>query len=85
MAEDEMEKVLAPDYQIIERNKHRLTFIYSVTDKWAPVTYYERLTARFPDIDAQVNDEFKHAFVINSSHEMAALISNKIQEKAKTL
>lgn len=81
MAEDEMKTVQAPDYKTIEKNKQRITFIYSLTDKWAPVTYYERLVARFPDIDAQVSDEFKHAFVINTSHEMAALISNRILEK----
>lgn len=83
MANDEMMRVQTPNYQIIEKNKKRLTFIYSLTDKWTPITYYERLVARFPDIDAQVTDEFRHAFVINTSYEMAAFISARILDKTE--
>lgn len=83
LAADEMQTVLAPDYKTIEENKQRLSFIYSANDKWAPITYYERLIARIPDIDAQLTDEFTHAFVLKSSHDMAGSLAGRILERAR--
>lgn len=83
LASDEMAKVQAPAYDIIEKNKQRLSFLYSTTDNWAPVTYYERLVARFPGIDATITDEFQHAFVLNASPDVAAFIAGRILEKTK--
>lgn len=80
MADDEMEKVHEPNYALMEKNKERLTFYYSTTDGWAPVTHYERLVSRIPGVKAQITDKFDHSFVIKSSYEMGALLGEWIQE-----
>ncbi|XP_055313603.1 lipid droplet-associated hydrolase [Sitodiplosis mosellana] len=80
MATDEMEKVKEPDYALIEKNKHRLTFFYSTTDGWTPITYYERLIGRIPEINAQLTDKYDHAFVLKSSANMGALVAEWIQQ-----
>lgn len=80
MATDEMETVKEPDYAIIEKNIKRLTFLYSTTDGWTPITYFERLTGRFPGINAQITDKHDHAFVLKSSINMGALVAEWIQK-----
>lgn len=80
MADDEMKYVLEADYNTIEENKNRLTFFYSFTDGWTPVTYYERLISRIPNVNAQITDKFDHAFTLKTSHNMAALLSQWIQQ-----
>lgn len=80
MADDEMDKVNAPDYGLIEKNKHRLTFFYSTTDGWTPITYYERLIEKIPNVNAQVSDKFDHAFVLRTSYDMGALLAKWIQQ-----
>lgn len=80
MADDEMEKVMEPDYSLIEKNKERLTFFYSTTDGWTPITHYERLLSRIPDAKAQITDKFDHSFVIKSSYNMSALLAEWIQQ-----
>lgn len=82
MASDEMEHVKQPDYTIIEKNKSRLTFFYSTTDNWTPITYYERLIQRFPDINALLTDKHDHAFVLKSSTSMGALVAEWIQQNS---
>lgn len=70
MADSEMLEIHEPDYDLIEENKHRLTFLYSTTDEWTPITYYERLVERITDVKAHVSDKFDHAFVLKSSKTM---------------
>lgn len=74
MADSEMLEIYEPDYDLIEENKHRLTFLYSTTDEWTPITYYERLVERIPDVKAQVSDRFDHAFVLKTSKTMGKYI-----------
>lgn len=80
MANDEMVKVKEPDYELIDANKERLTLFYSTTDGWTPVTYYERLIGRIPNINAQITDKYDHAFVVKSSHNMGELVADWIQK-----
>lgn len=84
MADDEMEIVKEPDYSLIEKNKDRLVFLYSTTDGWTPIEYYERLISKIPDVNVQITDKYEHAFVLNSSHEVATLISKWIQSNMRT-
>lgn len=79
MADDEMETVKDPDYFVIEKNKDRLIFLYSTTDGWTPITYYERLISKIPDVNVQITDKYEHAFVLKSSHEIAVVVSRWIQ------
>ncbi|XP_031640869.1 lipid droplet-associated hydrolase [Contarinia nasturtii] len=80
LANDEMEKVKEPDYALIKENKNRLMFYYSLTDNWTPVTYYERLIGSIEGLEAQISDKHDHAFVLKSSHDMAALVAEWIQK-----
>lgn len=81
MADDEMEKIKEPDYGLIEENKEQLTFFYSTTDGWTPITYYERLISRIPEIKAEITDQFDHAFVLKSSKDMGELVAKWIQRR----
>lgn len=82
MSDDEMEKLKEPDYATMKQNEKRLTFFYSTTDGWAPITHYERLISQMPDVKAQVTDKFDHSFVIKSSCEMGALLGEWIQQNS---
>lgn len=81
MADDEMKKLNAPDYDLIEQNADRLTFFYSTLDGWTPKSYYDRLMKNLPNINVKVTDKFAHSFVINSSYEMGALLGEWIQQQ----
>lgn len=81
MADDEMQKVKEPDYALIEKNKHRLTLVYSLTDGWTPITFYEHMVARIEGIKALITDKYDHAFVLESSHNMGALVAEWIEQK----
>lgn len=80
MASDEMDKVKEPDYALIEKNKNRLTFLYSTTDGWTPIKYYERLIGTIPDINAKITTEYDHAFVLKSSENLGILVAQWIQQ-----
>lgn len=81
LADEEMERVQAPDYELINENKHLLKFYYGSTDGWTPVEYCNRLKANVPDIDAQIDIyNISHAFVLRSSVEMGKLVANWILE-----
>lgn len=81
MADDEMEKVKAPDYDLMKQNEDRLTFFYSTLDEWAPPSYYEELIRNLPNVDAKSTDKFEHSFVAKSSYEMGALLGEWIQQQ----
>lgn len=80
LADDEMEKVVEPDYSLIEKNQKRLTFFYSTTDGWTPITYYERLKSRLPNVVAHLTSELDHSFVLKHSNEMAVKLAEWIQQ-----
>lgn len=82
MSDDEMERVKEPDYALMKKNEHRLTFFYSTKDGWAPITHYERLVSQMPNVKAQVTDQFEHSFVIKSSCEMGTVLGEWIQQNA---
>lgn len=82
MADDEMDKVVEPNYKLIEDNKQRLTFFYSTTDGWTPRDHYDRLVSQISDVKAQITDKFDHSFVLKSSYNMGALLAEWIQNNA---
>lgn len=81
LADDEMKKVQAPDYDIMRQNEERFTFYYSASDDWTPYTYYKRLIEKFPNIDARLTDKFQHSFVLKSSYEMGIVFGEWIQQR----
>lgn len=84
MTDDEMEKLQAPDYDLMKQNEDRLTFLYSTLDKWAPHSHYERLVQNLPNINAKSTDKFEHTFVSKSACEMGALLGEWIQQRSTT-
>lgn len=81
MADDEMKKLKAPDYDLIAQNADRLTFFYSTLDGWTPQSHYERLKENLPNVNVKVTDKFEHSFVIKSSCEMGGLLGEWIQQQ----
>ena len=65
----------------IEQNLKKLIFYYGTTDHWAPVSYYEDMKKKFPDGEIYLCErKFKHAFVLESSEEVAEMVAPWIQE-----
>lgn len=81
MTDDEMEKLQAPDYDLIKQNQDRLSFFYSTLDKWAPHSHYERLIENVPNVDAKSTDKFEHTFVSKTSCEMGVLLGEWMQQQ----
>jgi len=64
-----------------EQNPKKLIFYYGATDHWTPVTYYEDMKEKFPDGEIYVCErKFKHAFVLESSEEVAEMVAPWIQK-----
>lgn len=83
LADEEMERVQAPDYEHIKENVKLLKFYYGSTDGWTPVDHFRRLIENVPGVDAQVDiHEIAHAFVLRSSVEMGNIVAGWIQEQA---
>lgn len=77
LADEEMERVIEPDYLHIEQNKKRLTFYYGASDGWTPIEFCKRLKQNIPDINAEVDvHHYSHAFVLRSSIEMGQLVAS---------
>ena len=58
--------------QIIADNIERLIFYYGATDHWTPLSYYRDMKGKFPGAAIYLcQRNFKHAFVLESSEEVA--------------
>lgn len=81
MAQEEMTDVVHRDDKVIETNLEKLIFYYGTTDKWVPVSYYEDVKERFPKGEIYLCDrKFDHAFVLESSEEVAEMVASWIQK-----
>ncbi|KAL8172935.1 UNVERIFIED_CONTAM: hypothetical protein K2H54_033952 [Gekko kuhli] len=59
----------------------KLTFYYGATDLWCPVRYYEEMKAEFPDGDIRLCEKgIRHAFVLEASKEVAAMVTEWVQD-----
>ena len=66
--------------QVIGQNVKKLIFYYGATDHWAPVSYYEDMKNKFPEGEIYLCErKFKHAFVLESSEEVAEMVALWIQ------
>ena len=80
LAHTELQEVLEPDYEGIERFKHHTKFYYGTTDHWVPLSYYENLVKTVPDAHVQLCTlEIPHAFVLCSSHKMAEICAEWVE------
>lgn len=59
----------------------QLTFYYGAADAWCPVQYYEEMKADFPGGDIQLCEKgIWHAFVLESSKEVAEMVVEWLQD-----
>ncbi|XP_043366122.1 lipid droplet-associated hydrolase isoform X3 [Dermochelys coriacea] len=81
MASQEMMKVVERDSTTIKQNLKKLIFYYGVADNWCPQQYFEEIKMDFPDGDIRLCEKgIRHAFVLDASREMAAMITDWVQD-----
>ena len=62
--------------QVVEQNLKKLIFYYGATDRWSPVSYYADMKKKFSDGEIYLCErKFKHAFVLESSEEVAEMVA----------
>uniref|UniRef100_A0A7M5VE20 Lipid droplet-associated hydrolase n=2 Tax=Clytia hemisphaerica TaxID=252671 RepID=A0A7M5VE20_9CNID len=67
---------------VIETFSERLTFYYGASDLWTPLSFYEEMKTRFPDIDIRLDGKgIDHAFVLSHSTLVAPIVGEILQEK----
>jgi len=75
MAKTYIKVLYEADYDIIEKHLDKLLFYYGTTDGWVPIKFYENMKKRFPSGNIHLCDrEIRHAFVLDSSEEMAETV-----------
>uniref|UniRef100_T1JCR1 Lipid droplet-associated hydrolase n=1 Tax=Strigamia maritima TaxID=126957 RepID=T1JCR1_STRMM len=80
MAKTEMESVNELNVELIKSNLSKLIFYYGSTDRWCPVSYYEKVKELFPLADIKLCDKnIDHAFVLQSSAEVAKMVVKWIE------
>uniref|UniRef100_A0A663ML58 Lipid droplet-associated hydrolase n=1 Tax=Athene cunicularia TaxID=194338 RepID=A0A663ML58_ATHCN len=81
MASQEMMKVVERDSTTIKQNLKKLIFYYGTGDSWCPQHYYDEIKMDFPDGDIRLCEKgLRHAFVLDASKEMAAMITDWLQD-----
>ncbi|KFQ32949.1 UPF0554 protein C2orf43, partial [Merops nubicus] len=81
MASQEMMKVVERDSTTIKQNLKKLIFYYGTGDSWCPQHYYDEIKLDFPDGDIRLCEKgLRHAFVLDASKEMAAMIADWLQD-----
>ncbi|KAK2521305.1 Ldah [Columba guinea] len=81
MASQEMMKVVERDSTTIKQNLKKLIFYYGTGDKWCPQHYYDEIKMDFPDGDIRLCEKgLRHAFVLDASKEMAAMITDWLRD-----
>ncbi|KAG8580086.1 hypothetical protein GDO81_007130 [Engystomops pustulosus] len=82
MGSQEMVKVVERDNATIKQHLSKLIFYYGAVDNWCPVQYYEDIKKDFPKGNIWLCDKgYRHAFVLDSSKEVASLVINWLNEQ----
>jgi len=67
---------------VIRHFRDKLTFYYGASDLWTPLSFYQEMKQRFPDVDIRLDGKgIGHAFVLNHSNKVAPIVSEIIREK----
>lgn len=82
LANNEMQVVHEADYDLLSSHIGKIHFYYGMEDHWCPVEFYQQMKDRFPDAEIHLcKNRIPHAFVMDSSAEMATLLWNWIETK----
>lgn len=79
MAEDEMVQVQERCDRFIGENRHKLTFVYCLEDRWAPLKFYRDLK-RTHETDMVILDTAIHAFVMDTriTKDVVLLVADRV-------
>ncbi|XP_013912563.1 PREDICTED: lipid droplet-associated hydrolase [Thamnophis sirtalis] len=81
LASQEMRSVVERDNSTIKQHLNKLIFYYGATDRWCPLQYYEEMKMEFPDGNIRMCEKgICHSFVLDSSKEMAEMVTGWIQD-----
>ncbi|XP_058035525.1 lipid droplet-associated hydrolase isoform X2 [Ahaetulla prasina] len=81
LGSQEMRSVQERDSSTIKQHLNKLIFYYGATDSWCPLQYCEEMKMEFPDGDIRICEKgIGHSFVLDSSKEMAEMITDWIQD-----
>ncbi|XP_056420258.1 lipid droplet-associated hydrolase isoform X2 [Hyla sarda] len=81
LGSQEMVKVVERDNATIKQHLNKLIIYYGATDRWCPVQYYEDIKKDFPKGNIWLcNKGYRHAFVLDSSKEVASLVVTWMSE-----
>ncbi|XP_072505395.1 lipid droplet-associated hydrolase isoform X2 [Notamacropus eugenii] len=81
LGSQEMRTILERDNSTIEKHLNKLIFYYGASDSWCPVQFYEDIKKDFPSADIKLCEKgIRHAFILSSSQEMAAMISDWLED-----
>lgn len=53
------------DRKFIEKNQHRVSFVYADKDEWVPRKHVEGLVRSYPEIDAVIVPKTLHVFTFS--------------------
>ena len=78
MAEQEMNEVITPPFEVIDANIGKIVFYYGREDHWNMESSYSDMAERYPQGDINLCSKgCSHAFVEEHSDEMAEFVYNK--------
>lgn len=81
MGRDEMQNVQLLDVDHVSRHIDDIIMYYGADDHWCPRSYLNEMKARFPTGKILLCDRgFDHAFVLESSKEVAEMVATWVQE-----
>lgn len=64
-------------------NSNRLVLYFGTTDRWCPLEYARNLQDHVPDVKTVICSQgIEHAFVLESSRQMALIVSHWIRERS---
>jgi len=82
MAHNELQVVGELDAEEIRKISDRLTLYFGTKDHWCPLDFCHNFQQQVPEAKAIVcPHELEHAFVLKSSHQMASIVSEWLQQK----
>lgn len=79
LAKCELEQVVELDTPAVEKHLDKLTFYFGAKDGWCPVSFAGEMIEKFPGLSHKICENgYEHAFVLESSLEMAEFVCNQI-------
>ncbi|KAK9887683.1 hypothetical protein WA026_000005 [Henosepilachna vigintioctopunctata] len=82
VANEEIEQIKERDNEVIKKNINKIRMLYEKNDGWFPNTCFSELKSDFPQLKLELSN-FKHAFYLQTSMEVADVVSKWMSEDNK--